>query len=348
MRRLPTISVDQTGPEPQELAEAPEAQARRLRNGIIAAAILAVLLVALIIAVPGLHGVGRVVTRMNPWWLAVAIALEVLSCVAYILVFLGVFERVQAMFGARVALTELAFGAAVSLGGAGSLVVGAWLMRERGFKLGQIAERSAVLFLLTSAVNAVTLIVAGILLGTGIMPGPTDPWLTLAPAGVVGAIVLVILAVPSISDRFASARGVGRRAALARATARTVRDTRAAMFSPDWRLFGAFGYLWFNIAVLWACFAAIGHTPPLMVIVLAYQIGWLANILPVPGSVGVLEGSFVGMFVLYHVKPTPAAAASVVYHAITLWIPLAWGTLSFIRLRRDHHTPVARSARPVR
>lgn len=333
--------------EAAEAVEAPESQARRLRNGIIAAAILVVLLVALIIAVPGLHGVGRVVTRMNPWWLAAAIALEVLSCVGYILVFLGIFERVTTMFGARVALTELAFGAAVSLGGAGSLVVGAWLLRERGLKLGEIAERSAVLFLLTSAVNAVTLIAAGVLLGTGIMPGPTDPWLTLVPAAVVAVLLLFFLVLPPISDRFASARGMGRRAAFARATARTVRDTRAALFSPDWRLVGAFGYLWFNIAVLWACFLAIGHSPPLMVIVLAYQIGWLANILPVPGSVGVLEGSFVGMFLLYHVKATPAAAASVVYHAITLWIPLAWGTFSFIRLRRESPA-AARRARAVR
>ena len=127
-----------------------------------------------------------------------------------------------------------------------------------------------------------------------------------------------------------------------------MRDTRKALLSPDWRLFGAFGYLWFNIAVLWACFEAAGHSPSLMVIVLAYQIGWLANVLPVPGSVGVLEGSIVGMFVLYGVKATPAAAASVVYHAITLWLPLAWGTVSFIRLRRDHSRRIGRAPRPVR
>jgi uncharacterized membrane protein YbhN (UPF0104 family) len=331
-----------------EVVEEPESQARRLRNGIVAAAVLVVLLIALIIAVPGLHGVGRVVTRMNPWWLGGAIAFEILSCVGYILVFLGVFERVQTLFGARVALTELAFGAAVSLGGAGSLVVGAWLLRESGLGLGKIAERSAVLFLLTSAVNAITLIAAGLLMGLGLVPGPTDPWLTLVPAGVVAAILAFFLALPRLSDRFATARGSGRRAALARATARTVRDTRKALLSPDWRLLGAFGYLWFNIAVMWACFAATGNTPPLMVVVLAYQIGWLANILPVPGSVGVLEGSFVGMFVLYGVKATPAAAISVVYHALTLWIPLGWGTISFIRLRRDHARGVKRGRRAVR
>ena len=243
-----------------EIVEAPESQARRLRNGIVAAAVLVVLIIALLIAVPGLHGVGRVVTQMNIWWLVAAIALQLLSCVGYILVFLGVFERVSASFGARVALTELAFGAAVSLGGAGSLVVGGWLLRERGFRLGEVAERSAVLFLLTSAVNAVTLIAAGLLLGLGIVPGPTDPWLTLLPAGLVALILAGFMVLPPISDRFATQRGSGKRAALARATARTVRDTRKALLSPDWRLFGAFGYLWFNIAVLWACFEAAGHS----------------------------------------------------------------------------------------
>ena len=77
--------------------------------------------------------------------------------------------------------------------------------------------------------------------------------------------------------------------------------------------------------MLWACFQATGHTPPIAVIVLAYQIGYLANVLPIPGNIGVLEGSFVGMLVLYHVHATTAAAAAVVYHAIALWIPAAVG-----------------------
>jgi uncharacterized protein (TIRG00374 family) len=92
--------------------------------------------------------------------------------------------------------------------------------------------------------------------------------------------------------------------------------------------------------VLWACFRATGHGPPLGVIVLAYQIGYLANVIPVPGNVGVLEGSLVGMFVLYGGSATTAAAASVVYHGIALWIPLIWGTIAFIRLQAQRHEPL--------
>ena len=89
--------------------------------------------------------------------------------------------------------------------------------------------------------------------------------------------------------------------------------------------------------MLAACFAATGHTPPLASIVLAYQIGYLSNLIPVPGNIGVLDGSIVGMLVLYGVNATSATAATVVYHGIALWIPAMWGTLAFIILRRTRH-----------
>jgi hypothetical protein len=126
---------------PQQVTEADHV--RRLRNGLISIAVLVVLVVGLLLAVPGLHGVGHVVTHMTPAWLAAAVALEVASCLGYIVIFLAVFKRAPLVFGARVALTEMAFGAAVSLGGAGSIAVGAWLLHERGVPVGQVAERAS-------------------------------------------------------------------------------------------------------------------------------------------------------------------------------------------------------------
>jgi uncharacterized membrane protein YbhN (UPF0104 family) len=319
---------------------APEAQARRLRNGIITLIVLVALAVSLLIAVPGLHGVGKVLTRMTPGWVLVAVAFEILSCLGYVLIFLTVFDRAPIVFGARVALTEMAFGAAVSLGGAGSIAVGAWLLRERGLPIGHIAQRSAVLFLLTSAINGITLILFGGLLGLGILPGPHNPLLSLLPAGVGVVMFAFFLVLPRFTEGRARARQPGRLATLLLGTASTIRATRRLLLAPDWRLLGAFAYLWFDIAVLWACFRATGHGPPLAVIVLAYQIGYLANVLPIPGNVGVLEASFVGMFVLYGANATTATAAAVAYHAIALWIPATWGTISFIRLRRSAHEPL--------
>jgi uncharacterized membrane protein YbhN (UPF0104 family) len=40
----------------------------------------------------------------------------------------------------------------------------------------------------------------------------------------------------------------------------------------------------------------------------------------------VLDGSIVGMLVLYGVSGAGAAGATLVHHAIALWIPAMWGT----------------------
>src|SRR5215470_11994270 len=136
---------------------------RSLLNGLIALIVLVALVAGLLLAVPGLHGVADAFSHMSGGWIAFAVVLEILSCLSYVVAFLQVFERAPIRFGARVALSELAFGAAVSVGGAGSLAVGIWLFVERGAPAVRVAERSAVLFLLTSAINVLTLVLAGVL-----------------------------------------------------------------------------------------------------------------------------------------------------------------------------------------
>ena len=312
---------------------------RKLWQGLASLAVLVALVVGLLLAVPGLHAVAKQVTRMPAGWVVFAIVLELLSCVGYIIAFLQVFDRAPVRFGARVALSELAFGAAVSLGGAGSVAVGALLLVERGASPGTAAERSAVLFLLTSAINVITLAAIGLLLWVGLLPGNQDPLLSLLP-GAVGVIVLVFfMLLPRICDRLVGDR-TGRIAVSLRATAETVRATERILLRPDWRILGAWMYLWADILVLVVCFWAVGIHPPLTTIVLAYQIGYLSNFLPIPGGIGILDGSFVGMLVLYGVHATQATAATVVYHAISLWVPAMWGTGAFLMLRRTRKQPL--------
>ncbi len=312
---------------------------RSLRNGFITLILAGALVIGLLLAVPGLKGVATAVSNMKTQWVLVAIVLEVLSCASYVLAFLQVFTRAPFRVGAYVALSEEAFGAAVSLGGVGSLAVGGWLMVERGAPAGRIAERSAVLFLYTSAINVITLILAGLGLFLG-LPGPSNPLLSIVPAA-VGALVLVLfLLLPRYVDRIVRRTGPGRLHTFLTETAVSVRDTERLVFRPDWRIVGAIGYLWFDIAVLFACFAAAGHVPPLAPVVLAYQIGYLSNFIPVPGGIGVLDGSMIGMLVLYGVGGTVATASTLVYHAISLWVPALWGTAAFIVLQKTKKQPV--------
>ncbi|HTW12394.1 MAG TPA: lysylphosphatidylglycerol synthase transmembrane domain-containing protein [Solirubrobacteraceae bacterium] len=334
-----STSADGNAPDNAQL-ELDEAKAtRNLVHGLISLAVLLLLAVGLLLAVPGLHHVGHEIDHMGGGWLALAIGLEILSCVGYIVAFLQVFERAPIRFGARVALTELAFGAAVSLGGAGSIAVGAWLLIERGIKPSRVAERSAVLFLLTSGVNLITLAIAGLGVWVGILPGKRDDLLSLAPGAVGVLVFLAFLAMPLATDRLTDNRS-GKIYDWLRVTSETIRATERVMFRWDWRIVGALGYLWFDIAVLWVCFHALGHAPPIATVVLAYQIGYLSNLIPVPGGIGILDGSFVGMFVLYGVNATMATSATIVYHAISLWIPAMWGTGAYLALRRSRNQPL--------
>lgn len=317
-----------------------------LRLGLISLAALIAIAVGLLLAVPGLHGVAHEITSMPPGWVALAIGMEAMSCVGYVIAFLQVFERAPRRFGARVALSELAFGAAVPLGGAGSVAVGALLLVERGAPPGHIAKRSAVLFLLTSAVNVITLAVVGLGTWIGVLPGSSDPLLTLLP-GAVGVIVFFgFLALPLALDRFGQDRNDSRLLRLAHGTSDSIRETAQILFRLDWRIVGAYMFLWCDIAVLWCCFAAVGPVPPVSTVVLAYQIGYLSNLIPVPGGIGVLDGSFVAMFALYGVSATHATSATLVYHAISLWVPALWGTVTFVLLRRTRNQPLV--LRPTR
>jgi uncharacterized membrane protein YbhN (UPF0104 family) len=334
------VTFEEVDVEPSLPEEVNATKARRsLRNGFITLVLAGALVVGLLLAVPGLKGVANTVSGMKAQWVVAAVVLEMLSCACYVVAFLQVFERAPVRVGSYVALSEEAFGAAVSLGGVGSLAVGAWLMVERGAPARRIAERSAVLFLYTSAINVITLILAGVGLFVG-LPGPDNPWLSFVPAA-VGAIVLVgFLLLPRYVDGLVRRVGPGRLQAVLIETAASVRDTKRLTFHPDWRIVGAIGYLWFDIAVLYACFAAAGQTPPVAPLVLAYQIGYLSNFIPVPGGIGVLDGSLIGMLVLYGMGGTVATAATLVYHAIALWVPAVWGTVAFVVLQKTKKQPV--------
>jgi uncharacterized membrane protein YbhN (UPF0104 family) len=310
-----------------------ERDAHRLRNGIIWAAALLLLLLAVGLAIPDLRGVLRRVSKAAPGWFIAGIGLELLSCLGYVAVVRLVLRRGPKREVRALAWAEMAFGAVVPVGGAGGLAVGAWAMRAWHLPWSRIANRSAVIFLLTSAVNVFTLAVSGIGLALGIGAGGRGLLYGLIP-GVVGiATILLFLGLPVAVRRLGLTEHDGRAAHILVRAADWVNDTVWILRERDWRLLGALGYLLCDIAVLWVCLRAVGSPAPVLAVVVAYQIGYLANLIPIPGGVGVLEGGLLGALLLYGLPAAPTAAAVVLYHAIALWIPAIGGTLGFVRLR---------------
>jgi uncharacterized membrane protein YbhN (UPF0104 family) len=313
---------------------------RRLRRGIVSLLVLVVLVGALILAVPGLSDVAERLKGIDPAWIVLAIVLELVSCIGYVLAFQHVFYRAPLRLAARIAFAEMAFAAVLPAGGASGIAVGAWIAKAKGGSLRRFMERSAVLFLLTSAVNVATLGLAGLLVGVGVLPAPHHLLLGLVPAAVAIATISAFAAVPLLAGRVPLRDDSGRAVRWMHTTARVIADTLHEFRHPTWRLAGAVAYLWADIAMLWVCFRAFGGAPSAGAITLAFIIGYLGNILPIPGGIGALDGGLTGALVLYGAGATSAATAVLVYHAIVLWIPTLLGTVAFLRLRRTLDEPL--------
>jgi uncharacterized membrane protein YbhN (UPF0104 family) len=195
----------------------------------------------------------------------------------------------------------------------------------------QIVQRSSGLFFLTSAINVLTLAATGLLLSLGIADGPHD--LLRAGLPVIAALgaSAVVLDLPRVTRRVA---GKHPPPAWLDDVGSGIPAARQALVRPSWRLLGALGYLLFDISVLWTTFAAVGPLPPLAPLVVAYLVGYLANAIPIPGGIGILDAGLVGALALYGLPVTHAAAAVLVYHAVAFWIPTLGGSLGYVRLRR--------------
>ena len=117
-----------------------------------------------------------------------------------------------------------------------------------------------------------------------------------------------------------------------------MRDALEHLRSRDPALLGAVLFWAAQIAVLWAAFHAFGDAPPLAVLVQAFFVGMLGNLLPMPGGVGGVEGGMIGAFAAFGVDSGLAVVAVLVYRAFTFWLPLLPGVFAYFRLRRTVDT----------
>ena len=248
--------IDET---PDELAS----QTRTLRNSVISLAIFFGIVVALLLAVPGLHSIEQSISHANTLWVAAAVGLELLSCAGYVVLFGLVFGMLGKRLVSRLSLSELAVNSVVSVSGLAGLALGAWVLRTKGISVARIAKRSVLLFVLTSAVNVGAVVVIGVPMWLGLIPGSTNPLLTLLPAAAALATILGTLALAAWARRAAARRPLeqGRWAVTLVALSGGVEDAVRLIREHDWRVLGAVGYWLFDNLALYACLAAFGATP---------------------------------------------------------------------------------------
>jgi uncharacterized membrane protein YbhN (UPF0104 family) len=347
------VTIEQQDIVGQEGASALAAQSRTLRNSIVSLAVFFAIVAALLLGVPGLQEAGERITDANTAWVGVAIALELLSCAGYVVLFDLVFGRLGRSLSSRLSLSELAVNSVVSVSGLAGIALGAWVLRSRGLSVERIAKRSVLIFLLTSAVNVGAVAILGVPMWLGLLPGSRDALLTLLPALAAVATIAGTFALAAWARRAAAARGAaaggaggGRWTVLLAAIGGGVADAARLIRARDWRLLGAVAYWLFDNLALMACLAAFGHPPSFWAVAMAYLVGMLANSLPVPGGFVAVEGGLVGMLLLFGARPgSLVLAAVVVYRAISLWVPAVIGSLAFLSLRREIGRPASTPAR---
>jgi uncharacterized protein (TIRG00374 family) len=330
----------------------------RPRAVIVRAAGLVALVGAVVLAIDLLvPGAGARLADADPAWLALAVALEALALAGYVALFHAVFarppHRLRLRRSAEIALGELA-GFALVPAGAGGPAVRFWALRGGGMPWPAIGARSVTYGVLFNVPYLLAALVFGLGVLTGVVPGHAPTAVALAPLGVILLTVALVLA--ALAARRASwLNGPRRWKRITREVLQIfpqgLRDVRLHARHPLGPA-GALVYWAGDCAVLWAAFEACGGSPALGVIVLAYMLGQLGNLLPLPGGVGGVEPVMLGIFVASGVDAGLAGAAIACYRAVALGLQTLTGVASVASLvpavrqeRRERTAPLAPFAR---
>jgi uncharacterized membrane protein YbhN (UPF0104 family) len=314
---------------------------------------VAILVGALYGALPQIAGLDETWGRLSegdPWWLAVALAMEVASYGGYVLLFRGVLVHPGSRIGWResyeITMAGVAATRLLATGGVGGIALTGWALARSGMRRAKVLQGLTTFYVALYGVYMLALVLVGAGLRSGLLAGPAPFGLTVVPA-VFGAVViaaaLALTVLPGdlarrIRPRSAIhprlARIVSSAASAAAAIGSGVRGAIALLRARHPALLGALAWWGFDIGVLWACFHAFGDPPPPAVLVMAYFTGMLANLLPLPGGIGGVEGGMIGALIAFGVSSGLAVVAVLSYRAFAFWLPTIPGAIAYLQLRR--------------
>ena len=291
-----------------------------IMRGLLLATLLGAVVLLLVSLVPGS---GKRLGNASAGWLVAGVALEVIACAGYAWLFHAVFS-----YGAycsspwrstQIAVGELGLFAVVPTG-IGGPVLRVWALMRGGMPLRDVAVRSVAHAPIFNVPYVSAAVLLGIGVAAGVGTGHAPLAVALAPLGVVFvSIAIAVAATLYVRTRRSEPRARWRR--LARAGIRTIpdglREVPGRLRVPG-SLLGAVGYWAGDCAVLIVAFHAAGGSAPLGVVVLAYMLGQLGNILPLPGGVGGVEPVMLGVLTASGVGSGLGAAAIVLYRFVAL------------------------------
>jgi uncharacterized protein (TIRG00374 family) len=318
--------------------------------------VVVALLVCIYFLFPKLVGLGDALSKLgeaDAAWIAIAIGFNVVAVATYIALFKAVvggdvlrltWAETYEINMAGVAATLL-----FSAAGAGGIALTYWALRKAGMRRRDVGKRMVAFISLHYVFYPVALIVFGVLLRTGVLPGKHSVELTVVPAAVAGVLLalgLLLALIPSDLGRRVAAHARGERAQTIAANIAKVPSIAAEGFRFAISLFahpsrgglaviGAAGFWAANIGILWASFQAFGVEVPLAVVVQGFFLGMVANLFPLaPAGVGAVDAGMIGAFVLFGIPEETVFPAILIYRLVAFWLPIPPGIVAFFQLRK--------------
>jgi uncharacterized protein (TIRG00374 family) len=306
-----------------------------------------------VFVVPQIGGLAPTLRRLrhaNLIWVGVGVILESASLGGYALLFRTVFSSQGARIGWResfqITLAGTVASKLLAAAGAGGVALTVWALRASGLTPSVVARRMVAFELLLYSVFVGALLVVGAGLRAGIFGG-VAPWtLTVVPAILAGGVIAAVVSLRALPadfqrriERLAGTSGrVGRVLSRLASAPQALRDGTTIVIEMirdrDAGLIGAAAYWAFDIATLWACLHAFGAPPATAPIVMSYFVGQLANVLPLPGGVGGVEGATIAALIAFGAQGSVALLGVLAYRLISFWLPTLPGGIAYLRLRR--------------
>jgi putative heme transporter len=317
--------------------------------------VVLLLLIGIYFLFPKLVGLGDALSKLSEAeaiWIVVAIGFEFAAIATYIALFKAVvggdvlrltWRETYDINLAGVAATRL-----FSAGGAGGIALTYWALRRAGMIRHEVARRMVAFLTLQYVFYPLALIVFGVLLRTGVMPGKASVELTIVPAAISGLVlifgVLAALIPADLRERLTAhvhgprSRAIADKVAKVMATVgEGVRFGFRLLIHPGrggLAVIGAVGYWATNIGILWASFKAFGVHVPLAVVVQGFFLGMVGNLFPLaPAGVGAVDAGMIGAFVLFGIPEGTVFPAILIYRLVAFWLPIPFGVVAFFQLR---------------
>jgi uncharacterized membrane protein YbhN (UPF0104 family) len=306
----------------------------------VAAVVALVSVYGAAVAIGGVGETWALVRSADPAWLLPAALAEALSYAGWIVLLRTVCDDASVRWrdSVRITFAGVAATRLLATGGAGGIALTVWALRRRGMAAAAVARAEAALLVTIYGLLLAAIAATGLALHFELLEGPSPAALTLVPAllalGAMGSVI-VLAATTTRPHRPASARVRWVLSAGPRLLGEGLRHGWALVRRGHFGMAGGLAWWVGDAIVLWCAFRAFGTAPAGGVLVMAYLLGQLGNLLPLPGGVGGIDGAMIGALIALGAPAGDAALAVLAYRGVSFWLPTGFGVLAYLSLLRD-------------